>query len=211
MLQDIPRILIVDDDPLLRETFERGLTRTGYECVAAGSASDAEQALEQEEFHLVLLDITMPDKSGLELLTDLRKKYPDMAVVMVTGRDDLSTGVFAMLEGACDYITKPVTLTQLIFGLERALSRRALLLENKVYREQLEALVIELNLRLEQNRGVVAALNSVVRALIAREPRTPEAYAGLQTAVTAIDSGIESLVDFAKNIVTGAPDPGRPG
>ena len=211
MPQGDKRILVVDDDASMREAFAEGLRRFGYQCVTAGSADDADQALQREEFALTLLDIAMPGKSGLELLTELLERYPDMAIVMVTGHDELSTAVSAMREGAYDYIAKPVSMTLLIFRVEHALSRRALLLENKAYREQLERMVNELNLRLEQSRHVLAASNTLVQSLLAREQATPEAYFLLQNAVTAFGSGIESLANFAKDIVTKAPDARRAG
>ncbi len=117
-------VLVVDDDPLMREAFANGLSHYGYHCVTAGSAENAEEALLEEQFALVLLDISMPGKSGLNLLQELAERYPNMAVVMVTGHDELDTAVLAMSEGAYDYITKPVSLALLLFRVEKALSRK---------------------------------------------------------------------------------------
>ena len=201
------RILVVDDDAPMTEAFAEGLSKVGYQCVTAVSADDADRALQREEFALMLLDIGMPGKTGLELLAELPERYPDMAIVMVTGRDDRATAVLAMREGAYDYLVKPVPLGEMMIRVEKALSRRALLLENKAYREQLERMLNELNLRLEQSRHVLAASNTLVQSLLAREQGTPEAYFGLQRAVTAFGSGIESLANFAKDIVTKVPNP----
>ena len=210
MPQGNQRILVVDDEAPIRDVFTRGLSQNGYQCATAGNADEATQFLQLEDFDPVLLDISMPGKTGLSLLPELVERYPGMAVIMVTGHDELETAVYAMSHGADDYLTKPVPITLLVYRIEKVLSRRALLLENKTYREHHEYMVNELKLRLEQNRGVLAALNALVQSLMAREQETPQAYAGLQRAVTDIDSGLNSLADLAKGIVIGAPGPRGP-
>ena len=210
MAQGNHRILVVDDDAPVRAMFATGLSQYGYECATAASADEANQILQLEDFDLLLLDITMPGKTGLFLLPELVERYPDMAVIMVTGNDELETAVYAMRQGADDYLAKPVPLNLLVYRTEKVLARRALLLENKEYHAHLEHMVSELNLRLGQNRRVLVALNALVQSLIAREQHTPEAYAGLQRAVTDIDSGLDSLADLAKGIVIEAPEARSP-
>lgn len=211
MVQGNERILVVDDDPPIREVLAKGLSRVGYHCEVAENADDAELMLLREEFALMLLDIDMPGKSGLTLLPELSKRHPDMAIVMITGTDESSTAVLTMREGAYDYIVKPVPLTLLIFRVEKALSRRALRLENKAYRETLERMVNELNLRLEQSRQVLAAANTLIQSFMAREGSTPESYLRLQSAVTDFGSGLTSLANLAKGLINEAPDARRPG
>ena len=79
------RILIVDDEPFIRDFIADGLTRAGYQCLAAGSASEAATVLREGRFELVLLDINMPVKTGIEYLPELLSEYSDAAVVMLTG------------------------------------------------------------------------------------------------------------------------------
>ena len=71
-------------------------------------------------------------------------------------------------------------------------------------------MVSEFNLRLGQSRSVLAALNAVVQPLMAREPETPQAYVGLQKAVSDIDSGLDSLAELATGIISDAPNAHRP-
>ena len=134
-----PRVLVVDDDPRIRELIADGLSQVEYECVEAESGEDASRALAEQEFELVLLDINMPGMSGMDLLPRIRAAYPDVAVIMLTGSDELATAVWAMREGASDYATKPVTLAEVIIRVENALSRRALVLENRDYQRRLDA------------------------------------------------------------------------
>ena len=210
MAQESQRILIVDDEAPLRDIFAKGLSRNGYSCDTAGSADEANNLLRVEEFDLVLLDISMPGKTGVSLLATLSKSFPDMAKIMVSGDDDLETATFSMRQGADDYLAKPVPISLLVYRIEKALLRRALVLENTAYRVHLENLVTELNLRLCQNRSVLTALNSLVQSLMRREEETPQAFGGLQQAVSDIDSGLESLAEFSKGIIDGAPVARRP-
>ena len=138
MAQESQRILIVDDEAPLRDIFAKGLSRNGYSCDTAGSADEANNLLRVEEFDLVLLDISMPGKTGVSLLATLSKSFPDMAIIMVSGNDDLETATFAMRQGADDYLAKPVPISLLVYRIEKALLRRALVLENRAYRLHLE-------------------------------------------------------------------------
>jgi len=138
MAQESQRILIVDDEAPLRDIFARGLSRNNYSCDTAGSADEANNLLRVEEFDLVLLDISMPGKTGVSLLATLSKSFPDMAIIMVSGNDDLETATFAMRQGADDYLAKPVPISLLVYRIEKALLRRALVLENRAYRVHLE-------------------------------------------------------------------------
>ena len=121
MAQESQRILIVDDEAPLRDIFAKGLSRNGYHCDTAGSADEANNLLRVEEFDLVLLDISMPGKTGASLLATLSKSFPDMAIFMVSGDDDLETATFAMRQGADDYLAKPVPISLLVYRIEKAL------------------------------------------------------------------------------------------
>ena len=138
MAQASQRILIVDDEVPLRDIFARGLSRNSYSCDTAGSTDEVNNLLRVEEFDLVLLDISMPGKTGLSLLAKLSKSFTDMAIIMVSGNDDLETATFAMRQGADDYLAKPVPISLLVYRIEKALLRRALVLENRAYRVHLE-------------------------------------------------------------------------
>ena len=138
MVKGNERILVVDDAASIRKWLSTALNKMGYHCVSVSSPDDAERALEREKFDLMLLDIGLPGKSGLEFLPEIHERYPELVVVMLTGRDDVRTAVSAMREGAYDYIAKPVPLSQLMTRLYDAMSRRELLLENKDTREAFE-------------------------------------------------------------------------
>ena len=152
------RILIVDDEPNIRELLTVKLKHAGYECRTAASAAEALALLEREPFHLVLSDVMMPGISGIDLLQRIAKVHPDIAVLMLTAASDTSNAVHAMKLGAYDYIVKPASLEALSIHVEKALERRQMVLENREHHRLLEQRVAEQtqeireHLRQEQRR-----------------------------------------------------------
>jgi len=137
------RILIVDDEELIRRLLHQKLSSEGYRCQKASSAAQALDKLKSNPVELVILDIKMPGKSGMELLLELRARYPDTAVIMATAIADTTTAIQCMKEGAYDYITKPFNLDKVVLSVGRALEKRRLELENKDYQQHLEQKVEE--------------------------------------------------------------------
>ena len=158
MSQASSLILVVDDEEYVRESLPEVLTDVGLQCVTASGADDAVEALQQDDFDLVLLDINMPGRSGMDLLPEIRTEYPDVAVVMLSGVQDLSVGVEAMRLGAYDYITKPVSTPDLTLRVEKALSQRDVVLANVEYQELLEAMLLELTEAFEIQQRQLSAL-----------------------------------------------------
>jgi cyclic di-GMP phosphodiesterase len=118
------RVLCVDDDEAVRGLITRVLGAAGHSCVAAGNVDEARLLLEQEQFDAVVCDINMPGRSGLELLGELRATHPDVAAVMVTGRNDPTIVDRALDLGAFGYLTKPFGPEELLIDLQNALHRR---------------------------------------------------------------------------------------
>jgi two-component system NtrC family sensor kinase len=137
------RILIVDDEQPLRELFSQVLGER-YECHTAANAGEALTCLERESFALIITDVIMPGLSGVELLPKIAERFPDTAVIVVSGVDRTQRVLYTMRLGAFDYLTKPCDLDVLTFSVERALERRALLRGARRYKEALEQRNIEL-------------------------------------------------------------------
>jgi DNA-binding response OmpR family regulator len=116
-------VLIVEDDDLARALATESLGRDGYRVVEAASVAEARQMLSREPVELVVLDLGLPDGSGLELLTDLRRTG-DIAVVVVTGRGELEDRVVGLRLGADDYLVKPIAPSELNARVEAVLRRR---------------------------------------------------------------------------------------
>ena len=124
------RVLVVDDDNLLRKLIADQLERTEFDAVPVGSGKEALQVLREVDYDVVLLDIMMPDLSGLEALRQIRQFEDPPEVVMLTADTSLTTGVEAMRHGAYDYLTKPATLDEMEAVIRKADEKRRLLKQN---------------------------------------------------------------------------------
>jgi two-component system, NtrC family, response regulator AtoC len=107
------RLLIVDDDDQLRQTLERRFQKQGMAVAAAANACDALARAELEQFDVALLDLHLPDSTGIELLTRLKERQPELEALMLTAHGSLETAIQAMKVGAYDYLTKPFHLPEL--------------------------------------------------------------------------------------------------
>lgn len=137
------RILIVDDSPTVTRMFTKYLSPR-YECREAMSYNDALVQLRKSEFSVVITDVIMPGLSGIELLRKVISEFPDTPVIVVTGVARPQRALDAVRQGAFDYLIKPCEAEILALTVERALERRGLLTEARVYKAELENRNIEL-------------------------------------------------------------------
>ncbi len=117
------RILVVDDQESILFFLRKTLAAEGYEVESASTATQARQMLSRDVPDVVLLDLKLPDGSGLTILEELRRDEPELAVIMMTAFGDVDTSVRAMKLGAFDYVNKPIRLEELLGILDRALQR----------------------------------------------------------------------------------------
>jgi DNA-binding response OmpR family regulator len=115
------RILIVDDDPVVRQFVELVLTQQGYKTSSAAASETALQVLGRESFHLVLLDINMPGMTGLDILRLMRSRPKRPKILMMTAHRDPATIMKAMQQGADGYLAKPFQPLDLIKRVETVL------------------------------------------------------------------------------------------
>jgi putative two-component system response regulator len=174
------RILIVDDEELVRRSLRKKLSRGGYYCEEASSGDEALKLLRNAPAELVILDIRMPGKSGREVLPEIRTSYPETAVIMATAVTETSVVIDCMKEGAQDYIPKPFNLGEVMSSVERVLDKRELALEIKKHQQSLET-------KVEEQTGEIrslflGAIEALVFALEAKDKYT----AGHSRRVTEI-------------------------
>lgn len=155
--QPAERILIVDDEEFVRKLFASFLSEK-YICQTAASCDEALVHLANNTYSLVLSDIQMPGRNGVELLREVRSRYPDTAVIMVSGIDRPQRIRDTLQIGANDYLTKPCELDVLGLSIERALERRQLMLTARSYRADLERQNLELAARKAQLERLQAQL-----------------------------------------------------
>jgi response regulator RpfG family c-di-GMP phosphodiesterase len=137
------RVLIVDDEAALRRMLSVMLSQSGIFCKAVGSADEALQVLKNERMNAVISDLRMPGVTGMDLLAQVHREYPDLAFLMATGVDDVRIAVQAMKEGADDYLVKPFHLDMVLASLERAFQRKRMQQELDNYRHHLEDMITE--------------------------------------------------------------------
>ncbi|MEP6620038.1 MAG: HD domain-containing phosphohydrolase [bacterium] len=162
--------LIVDDEPRLRQVLVHLMRNDGFTCLEAGNGEEALAHLEQHTVKLVMSDLRMPKMDGLELLRQIRGRWPDIAVVMITAVADVEVAVSCLAIGAMDYLTKPFHLEEVRARVAQALEKRRLVVENRGYQESLQEKVAAQARRLEEL--FLASIQSLAEALEVKDPYT---------------------------------------
>ncbi len=139
-MSDPATLLVADDDPGLRESLERTLTREGYRVVLASDGRAALERVQAGGVDLIVTDLKMPGLNGLELLRAAKAIMPDVDVILLTAFGTVEEAVKAMKDGAYDFLTKPFRREQLIKLIDKALERRDLIEQNRALKKQLEDL-----------------------------------------------------------------------
>ncbi len=133
------RLLIVDDDAMVRRSLCEALSFEGHPCVSVGSGPEALARLQEGAFDIVISDMKMPQMDGMALLGHIMKEHPKVAVIIMTGFGSIETAVHAMREGATDYITKPIIDDEIKLAIRRIAQERNLLDENRYLQEKLSS------------------------------------------------------------------------
>jgi len=167
---EVKTCLIVDDEPRLRQVFMHLMRNDGFDCLEAENGEQAIAVLEQRSVMLVMSDLRMPKLDGIELLREIRARWPDTAVVMITAVADVEVAVSCLAVGAMDYLTKPFHLEEVRARVAQALEKRRLVLENRGYQESLQEKVAAQASRLEEL--FLASVQSLAEALEVKDPYT---------------------------------------
>jgi len=160
--------LVVDDEPRLRRVLVRLLEGEGFTCREAGSGTEAIAMLEQQSAPLVISDLRMPQMDGATLLREIVSRWPDTAVIMVTAVAEVESAVACLQLGALDYVAKPFHLDEVRARVMQALDKRRLILENRMYHQELEQRVQEQARRIEELS--LERLQALVHALEEKDP-----------------------------------------
>jgi response regulator RpfG family c-di-GMP phosphodiesterase len=167
-------ILIVDDEEMIRNLLSSALVQEEYICHQASNVDEAFVLLGEQPVDLVISDIMMPGRSGVELLRDLKRVDPDIAVLMITGLSDMNTAMECVHLGADDYITKPFGINRVVLTVKNLIERRCLAIEKKNYQVSLEFKVMEQTAQIRKTMNELSSayentLTALVKALDARE------------------------------------------
>jgi DNA-binding NtrC family response regulator len=130
-------LLIVDDDRVTLDLLKEVLLKEGYRVSTASSGEEAIALGMDHLFDIVITDVRMGNKDGMEVLKSFKKTSPETSVIMITAFGSMDTAIEAIREGAFDYISKPFKLEEIKFTIKRSLEQRKILEENKSYRREL--------------------------------------------------------------------------
>jgi two-component system OmpR family response regulator len=117
---DNPKVLLVDDEAEFLEPMAARLERRLIPCSTAQTGEHALRLLKEKHFDCAVVDVRMPVMDGLELLRRMRKEFPNVPVILLTGHASLELGIQGMELGAFDYLMKPVDLDELLDAIRRA-------------------------------------------------------------------------------------------
>lgn len=117
------RILLVEDEKQIQKLVKMNLELEGYEVIALDDGHDVLKTLDNEHIDLIILDLMLPDIDGLQILEQVRLRYSDIGVLILSARDSSSDRVQGLRQGADDYLTKPFNLEELILRVERLIQR----------------------------------------------------------------------------------------
>ena len=193
--QIAPRVLAVDDEPGIRQLLEGTLSQAGYDVVTADNVDAALEIIDQEDIGLVLADIRMPWKTGIDLLKEVSSSHPDVGVIMVSGVTELGIAMDAIRLGAYDYITKPFQVEDMLVKVQRAVERHRLVTENAEYQRDLERVVQERTAALERRMGELTALNRMYRQYLEDDLSTEARLASMSKSLSGLAGQLQSLTE----------------
>jgi response regulator RpfG family c-di-GMP phosphodiesterase len=137
------KLLVVDDEPMIRDLLCAYLEDNGFVCESSGSVDEALGTLAGGDIDLVISDLHMPGRTGLELLQAIGIKHPKTAFLMATAAPDTKTAVQAMRQGAADFLVKPLDLKQVLITVRQALDRRRQIEAAETRQREMEQLLAE--------------------------------------------------------------------
>ena len=161
------RVLVVDDEESIRRAIGKFLRTRGFDVVTAESGDEALQQLSQQGFVLMLCDVRMPGLSGVDVVPRALQLDSELAIMMLTAVNDAPTATESLSSGAMDYLMKPVELADLEIAIERALHKRALLIEQRRVERMIREEVAQRTEELEREKEALRELTvSVAETLI---------------------------------------------
>jgi len=171
------KILIVDDEEVIRHVLFRRLLQEGYSCTTANHGKEALSLYYKDNFSLIISDIKMPEMTGIELLQKVKAIDPKMKMIMVTAYPEIDLAVNAMKLGAYDFIIKPADLDLIVMSVKKALESKRLEEEIEAYHNRLEEMVEERTAKLQQayrylKKSHLDSVKVLAEAIDAKDPYT---------------------------------------
>jgi len=222
-------VLVIDDEPVLQDVLGTLLRKNGFEYVSATNASDGMRALRDDDVDVVLLDIMLPDRNGIDVLPEIKAFDPQLPVVVITAYSSIESAIEAMRQGAFHYVPKPFKNDEVLHVIRQAAEKRRLQVENVQLKSRLEGMgeivgtsrrmqeVYELVRRAAPARSNILIVGEsgtgkelVARALHTLSPRRDGPFVPVHTSAIPSELLESSLFGHVKGAFTGAVS-GRKG
>ena len=222
-MEAIGTVLVIDDEPVLQDVLGTLLTASGFEVVAAANAAEGMARLRDDEIDVVLLDVMLPDRNGLELLPEIKSHDPSLPVVVITAYSSVESAIQAMRLGAFHYVPKPFKNEEVLHLVRRAAERRRLQVENLQLRSRLDGMgeivgtsrrmqeVFELIRRAAPARSSILITGEsgtgkelVARAIHRLSPRSERPFVPVHTSAIPGELLESTLFGHVKGAFTGA-------
>jgi len=222
-MEGVGSVLVIDDEPVLQDVLGTLLRGAGFDPLGAKSAAEGMQLLREEEIDVVLLDLMLPDRSGLELLPEIKSFDPHLPVVVITAYSSVESAIEAMRLGAFHYVPKPFKNEEVLHLVRRAAERRLLQVENLMLRSRLEGMgeIVGTSRRMQEvfelvRRAAPARSNILItgesgtgKELVARaihrlSPRNSLPFVPVHTSAIPSELLESSLFGHVKGAFTGA-------
>ncbi len=165
MIKEDFKILVAEDDDIVREVISSILLREGYSVFTAKDGLEAIRILMMDDVHLILTALRMPNADGIEVLRQAIKNAPDCSVVLLTAYGSLDSALDALKDGAFDYLTKPFRIQELLFVVEKAFKRTLYIEEQKELKKHLRDTYRDLQLikRVTKNNDPMTTISCIER------------------------------------------------
>jgi len=205
------KILIVEDDAFFREIFSNLLTDEGYKVDTASSGNEALEMLEKSRYHLVVTDMVLQDISGLDILSRAKQIDLDIEVIVITGYGNMESAIYALKNGARDYLIKPISHDEFKHVVRLSMEQRHLLDENHVLREQIRLFKVSQTIAncIDIDRILALVLDAVMKETaadrgftclrdVARESFLIEAKGLTEEYAEEINEKLKPLINWEK-------------
>jgi len=191
-----PKILVIDDEEIIRQSFTDHLEDSGYQILTAKNGRIGVEIMEQEKPDLILTDLRMPEMDGLGVIEYVLQSAPDTPIIVVSGVGRIADAIEALRLGAWDYILKPIKeMSVLDYRIKKALEKAQLLQENRMYQENLELMVRERTSELKQSKErTEQILDAIQSGVLVIDAETYEIIEANPAALALIEAREEDVI-----------------
>ncbi len=196
------RLLVVDDDSAVCQLLSRILREAHYTCDTANSGTDALACLNAKTYDVVLVDLIMPEFSGLDLIREIRRRRDTVRIIVITGRAQLDTAIEALRLRADDYLLKPVPIPNLLEAVERSLARAESFREIRLTHQHLSRQLSGLTIQMQ--RRFVGGVVALATALEARDAYTKGHSSRVAAMCVEVGRALEIHGERLDELVVGA-------